>query len=70
MVYPNNVKKIRNEMGMTLEKLSKKTALSASAINLIENGKRVPSVINAFKLSAALETDLGTLFPLNKFESK
>lgn len=51
----------RREAGLTLDALAARVGLSASALSLIENGKREPRVTLLSGLAEALGTDLASL---------
>ncbi len=59
----NNLKKYRNEKGLTLAQLSKKTNLSAGYLCHLENGGRVnPSHNTMLKISNVLNKSVNDIF--------
>ncbi len=56
------VKEIRKEKKYTLEQLSKKTGISTTHINDIENNVKEPSFSMMVRLSYALDVPLGKLY--------
>ena len=66
MVYIDNNFKIdirnhRENMGLSINKLSKITGIARSSIADIENGKRVPGALILYKLSIALNCSMEDL---------
>lgn len=53
---------IRTQRGYTLRKLEKKSGVSFSAINLIENGQRSPTLETLRLIAEALSTSVKDLF--------
>ena len=53
---------IRTQRGYTLRKLEKKSGVSFSAINLIENGQRSPTLETLRLIAEALGTSVKDLF--------
>ncbi len=58
------VKEIRKEKKYTLEQLSKKTGISTTHINDIENNVKEPSFSMMVRLSYALDVPLGKLYQI------
>ena len=58
------VKEIRKEKNYTLEQLSKKTGISTTHINDIENNVKEPSFSMMVRLSYALDVPLGKLYQI------
>lgn len=58
------LKKIRKERGITLATLSKKTGLSTTHINDIENNLKVPGLIVVILLSKALNVDIHDIYKI------
>lgn len=57
----------RNQRGLTLKELSRKTGISVSALNKIENGETKHIYLdNAIELSHALNVSLYDLFCINE----
>lgn len=62
-MYKNNLKKIRIEKGMTMEKLSDKTGLSIGYICHLEKGSRNnPSIETMEKIAKALDKTVAQVF--------
>lgn len=59
----NNVRKIRLELGWSIQKLHEASGVSYGHISDIENGKSIPSLRTAVKLAAGMERPIGELFP-------
>lgn len=53
--------KIRKQKAISHEKLAEMTGLNRSTISLIENHKRIPTILTCIKISKALETKLSEL---------
>ena len=51
----------RENMGLSINKLSKITGITRSSIADIENGKRVPGALILYKLSIALKCSMEDL---------
>lgn len=62
MVTLNNVKKFREQKGISQLTLSKEIGVARQTINLIENNKYNPSLDLCIKLAKAMNTDLNSLF--------
>jgi transcriptional regulator with XRE-family HTH domain len=60
-----NIKKLRKERRMTLEKLSVLTLITRSMISQIENNKSLPSLKTLQHLSTALKVPIGSFFEGN-----
>jgi len=54
---------------LTIKELSEKTGVSISAISLIENGKRVPSIYIVSRIAQALKVTERDLFPIRNNKS-
>ena len=61
MTVGMNIKRFREEAGMTQEDLAEKIGLTYSAISLIENDKRGINIKRADKIAAALGVTLNDL---------
>ncbi len=59
----NKVKEFRLANNLTLAELSKKINLSKTALSMIENGHRNPSMNVAFKLANFFGASIEELFP-------
>jgi putative transcriptional regulator len=58
---PNNIKKFRQLLGISQEELAKKAKMSRNYLNLIENGKREPTVSTLNAISKALGVPISIL---------
>lgn len=58
----NLVKKIRQERGLTQEKLSKMVNISRVHLAEIENGNAVPSIVIAQKIASSLNHKIDDIF--------
>jgi transcriptional regulator with XRE-family HTH domain len=58
-----NVKKIRQEKGLTQEDVCAKAGFYRSYLNLVEKAKRMPSSYSLYKLAKALEVEVDRLYP-------
>ena len=56
------LKKIRDEKGMSLTKLSEKSGISTSHINDIEKSYKMPSLFVMVKLAKALDVNITELY--------
>lgn len=61
----NNIKKIADEKGIKIIWLSRTTGIARSHLYDIMANKANPSIITAYKISNALDTDIKKLFPNN-----
>jgi transcriptional regulator with XRE-family HTH domain len=57
------VKRRREELGLTGAQLAAKAGMAPSAVSQIETGKRTPSSASVMKLAAALSVEVGDLYP-------
>jgi transcriptional regulator with XRE-family HTH domain len=57
------IRAVRQERGISQDKLAYSIPLDRAHIGLIENGKRAPTVPTLVKLAAALDCEVGDLFP-------
>lgn len=58
----NNVRELREQMGLTQKELAKKVNVSRQAINAIETGKFDPSIRLAFKLAKLFSLQIEDVF--------
>ena len=61
----NYIKEIRAQQNLTLRILSLKSDMSISSINMIENGKRIPSQLAMLRISKGLNRPTHEVFKLN-----
>ena len=59
--FGENIKRIREELGMTQQTLAEKLYVTRQAVSRWENGSRYPDLLTARKLSQALGTGLDDL---------
>ena len=57
-----NLKKYRNEAGMTQERLSEKIGFSTRYYQNLESGRQSPNLVTLYKVCAHLKIDIGLLF--------
>lgn len=70
-VFANNLKKYRNQLGLSQESFAEKAGLHRTYISAIECGKRSISLDNIQKIADALDIDVYLLFVEdNKFNGK
>ncbi|GBF50679.1 DNA-binding helix-turn-helix protein [Leptospira ryugenii] len=62
-ILGSTIKKRRQELGYSMEKLAQLSAISRSMLGLIESGKTTPSVGILWKLSRSLRTPIADLVP-------
>ena len=63
----NNIRKRRNELGLTQNQLCKQAGLcDSSYVSSVELGKRVPGVHASIRIARALETTVEELFRHNE----
>ncbi|OGJ58378.1 hypothetical protein A2881_05745 [Candidatus Peribacteria bacterium RIFCSPHIGHO2_01_FULL_55_13] len=60
----NAIKRLRFERGMTQEELALRTGVSRQTIMSIERGQTNPSVLLAFKISAAMGVAVTEVFQM------
>lgn len=56
-----NIKKFRDQAGLTLQQLAEKVEMTAGFLSQVETGKTFPSLSGAKKIADALDTTVGTL---------
>ncbi|SNU04649.1 Helix-turn-helix [Lachnospiraceae bacterium] len=59
----SNLRNVRTEKNISQLELSAKTGISVRCIKYYEALTRIPSLLNAYKLSETLETPITELFP-------
>jgi transcriptional regulator with XRE-family HTH domain len=52
----DNVRRIRNEAGMTQEQLAERSGFTQQYVSDLERGRRNPTVVSLFELAQALGT--------------
>jgi len=60
----NNIRKLRFDRSMTQEELALRTGVSRQTIMSIERGQTNPSVLLAYKIAAALDENVTTVFQM------
>jgi putative transcriptional regulator len=60
----NHIRKLRFERNMTQEELALRTGVSRQTIMSIERGQTNPSVLLAYKISAALSVPITEVFDM------
>lgn len=58
------IKELRKKKGLTQEQLAEQSKMDYSYLNLIESGKRNPSLKRIAKLARVLDVSLSDLFKL------
>lgn len=66
----NNIKKLREDHGISQGKLALMCSVSRQTINAIENNKYDPSLELAFGIADALGTKVDSVFKYQKNEKK
>lgn len=61
-VLAANLKRLRQEHGLSQQQLSSQTGIDQAAISLIENGRSNPTVLMLESLAAAFDIHLTDLF--------
>lgn len=61
--FGKNLRKLREDKGLTQEGLADLAGLHFTYIGQIERGRRNPSLINLERLAKALKIDAGKLLP-------
>jgi len=61
----NHIRRLRFEKGMTQEELALRTGVSRQTIMSIERGQTNPSVLLAYKISAALAVVITEVFDMD-----
>ena len=62
----NNLKKIRQNKGLTQNYLSNKASIPYRSYQDYEHGKRTPNVYTAIRIARVLKTTVEELFPLER----
>lgn len=57
------IRKYREELGLTGSQLAARAGMAPSAVSQIETGKRTPNSASVIKLAEALGVEVGALFP-------
>jgi len=63
-ILQNNIRRLRFDKRMTQEELALRTGVSRQTIMSIERGQTNPSVLLAYKISAALEASIIEVFSM------
>lgn len=58
----NSMKVYRNNLGYTQQYVAKKLGITVSSYNMIENGRRNPSLVLAKKISLIFEATIDEIF--------
>jgi transcriptional regulator with XRE-family HTH domain len=56
-VFIANLKRVRNESGLSQENLSLRASLARTHVGLIENGKMLPEMETVYQLAGVLEVE-------------
>ena len=60
------IRKLRSDLGMTLEELAEKADFTKGYLSRVENGKKAPPVATLIRLANALEVTLSDIFEEQK----
>lgn len=60
-MFGERIRVLRQERGLTQERLAGKADLTTGFVNTIEHGKKVPSLTTILKLARGLEINAGEL---------
>lgn len=63
-ILKNSIRRLRFDNGMTQEELALRTGVSRQTVMSIERGQTVPSVLLAFKISAAFNAPIEDVFQM------
>lgn len=66
----NNVRKLREELGITQKELGERVGVSRQAINAIETGKFDPSIWLAYDLASLFGISIESLFIFKEEDRK
>ncbi len=66
----NNVRKLREELGLTQKELGERVGVSRQAINAIETGKFDPSIWLAYDLACLFGISIESLFIFKEEDRK
>lgn len=69
-VFAHNLKKYRNELGISQEEFAERAGLHRTYISAVECGKRSIALDNVQKIADALGVDVYRLFIENKNDEK
>jgi transcriptional regulator with XRE-family HTH domain len=61
-MFGERIRVLRQERGLTQERLAGKADLTTGFVNNVEHGRKVPSLTTILKLARALEVDAADLF--------
>lgn len=62
-IVGDNIRKLRQERGLTQDELSHKCGFYRTYINLLETAKRTPSSYTLFKVAKGLEVEVDDIYP-------
>ena len=66
----NIVRQLRKKKRLTQEELGYLTGLSRQAINAIEKGKFMPSVVTAYKFSRLFDFPIDVIFDFSEYDAE
>jgi transcriptional regulator with XRE-family HTH domain len=58
----SKLKEMREEQGLSIRELARRSGISANALSMIERGRTSPSVSTLYKVASALNVPITTLF--------
>jgi len=62
----NNLKELRSKLGMTQAELAEQVGIARVSIIAIENGRFIPTIETALRISQALNTSIESIFWLQE----
>ncbi|MCL4367340.1 helix-turn-helix domain-containing protein [Patescibacteria group bacterium] len=62
-IIGNNLRKIRQEKGVTQDELAAKCGFYRTYINLVETAKRTPSSYSLYRIAFALKVEVDRIYP-------
>ena len=62
----NNLKEIRSKLGMTQATLAEQVGIARVSIIAIENGRFIPTIETALRISQAINTSIENIFWLQE----
>ena len=65
-IITSNLRNIRANKNISQKELSARTGISVRCIKYYESLTRLPSLLNAYRLSETLDTPIADLFPYEK----
>lgn len=63
IILGKNIRRIREEKGMTQDELSAECGFYRTYINLVETAKRTPSSFSLYRIARGLKVSVSELYP-------